>query len=254
MSSHHTTSSQGGSMRNRPYSTSGGHASGRSSNHDMVNRRHSAAPSSGSASRQRTYTAYRPPPREAIHVAYVPSEPPVAPRPLRPAQLAPPAWIHDNFDSDPVQGEQHTYFESCDRYETSPVLEEPSSEASHSRHQTPAASNARQPVPRETVPPPRRPKSPQSFGQILKSAPPAKKRSFWSRIFCGSPDEPAANGASRGLISADEGKPLPALPGQPGVRERRKARHAGDEEGPYVVKTGRDADKRQSYYAPRYQG
>ncbi|KAK8047490.1 hypothetical protein PG996_015554 [Apiospora saccharicola] len=153
-------------MRNRPYSMSGGHASVRSSNHhDMVNRRHSAAPSRGPTPRQRTYSAYRPPSRQQQpQVVYAPSQTPVAPRPLRPEQTAPPDWIHDNFDSDPVQGEQQTYYESYDRHDPSPVLEEPSS-----------------------VPSPRRPKSPQSFGQILKSAPPRQDAQFLGAAFLWKP-------------------------------------------------------------------
>ncbi|KAK7911088.1 hypothetical protein PG985_013569 [Apiospora marii] len=90
-----------GGMRNRPYSTSAGHASGRSSHHDMVARRHSAAPSS---------------------------------RPRRP--VAPPAWVDDNFDSDQVQGEQRSYFSGYGRQQPETVIEEQPQEPMRSRRST----------------------------------------------------------------------------------------------------------------------
>ncbi|KAK8001721.1 hypothetical protein PG991_013943 [Apiospora marii] len=243
MSSYHNARSSGtsarlepGSMRKRPYSTSGGHASGRSSHHSTVDRRHSTAPSSRPApQRQQQFVPYRPPVT------------PVAPKPHRP--VGPPAWVHDDFDSGPVPGEQQSYFSGYDRQRPETVHEEPPRRTTPCRQST---HGGHAPRPR-----PSREPTAQEFDEFLETAPRPKRRSFWSRIFCGSHDDAAPTrraAGTRGLVSASREQPPSRRPTQPSVAARRRARHAGDEDEPYLVKTGRDGDTGRTFYAPRYDG
>ena len=165
-------------------------------------------------------------------MAFRPPTTPLAPKPYRP--VAPPAWVNHNFDSGPLQGEQQSYFAACQRYAPEPICEEPSGHTTPSRQPTH--------VSRAPAPQPSRAQTEQGLGNFPKPAPPTKRPSFWTRLFCGSPDEPAP---TRCIAQS-------ACRMQPSVAARRRARLAGDEDELYRHVTGRCDRTGQVFYGPRY--
>ncbi|KAK8017742.1 hypothetical protein PG993_014068 [Apiospora rasikravindrae] len=211
-------------MRNHPNSTSGANASAPHDRNQRSPRRHSTVPERRPPPVQRQYVAYRPPPRV------------VEPQPQRPAQ--PPNWVND-YSRYSVGGEQESYYATFEHHESNAADD---GQSCYTRtHESQSTYSRRTPTPQYD----RQSTAPDLVQFQEPSRPAPKKPSFWARLFCDS-------GSSRATGDGQETRA--ARPVGPSASTRRRARHAGDEDEPYRVVTGYDADTGTTYYGSRYGG
>ncbi|KAK8067258.1 hypothetical protein PG997_014005 [Apiospora hydei] len=189
--------------------------------------------------RRSTIPERRPPPVQRLYVPYRPPPRVVEPQPQRPAE--PPNWVN-NYNRYSVGGEQDSYYATFERHESDPAYDaRPHYDHPHGR-QSPRPSRA-------STPQSGRPQTAPEPARFQGPAPQAARRpSFWTRLLCGSQD----GGSTSRSTAFDETRA--ARPVGPSASTRRRARHAGDEDDPYRVVVGYDAETGRTYYGSRYGG
>ncbi|KAK7966234.1 uncharacterized protein PG986_000511 [Apiospora aurea] len=246
MSSYHTvrtrsTNSQSTNhgVPNHSPSTSGAHAPPLVDRDGRPLPRRISVDQDGRLRRHSTVPGRRPPPTQRIYVPYRPPPTVVEPQPQRPVE--PPDWVSD-YNRYSVAGEQESYYATFERHESGTAYDAQSNyDHTYGRQSTrPSRASTPQPGRPQTAP------EPPSFQEPAPQA--ARRPSFWTRLLCGSQD----GGSTSRSIGADETRA--ARPVGPSASTRRRARHAGDEDDPYRVVVGYDADTGHTYYGPRYGG